>query len=100
MGCCCACPASCLRCFTAAAPGRCHFLRAFTCPALPLLAPSLPPRRLFSVLRPGGRLLITDYCKAEGKQPSEGFAAYIQQRGYDLHSLEVRADEGRCWGLC
>ncbi|PSC74355.1 phosphoethanolamine N-methyltransferase 1-like [Micractinium conductrix] len=48
-------------------------------------------KQLYSVLRPGGRLLITDYCKAEAK-PSEGFAAYIQQRGYDLHTLEAYAD--------
>lgn len=54
-------------------------------------APARPharPRRLFSFLRPGGRLLLTDYCKAPG-EPSEGFAAYIAQRGYDLHTLEV-----------
>ena len=39
--------------------------------------------RLLSVLKPGGRLLITDYCRAPGP-PSPGFAAYIAQRGYDL----------------
>ena len=61
--------------------------------------PPFPPHpcRLFSVLRPGGRLLITDYCKAEGRRPSEGFAAYIQQRGYDLHSIEV--SEGDAAGV-
>ena len=39
------------------------------------------------MLKPGGRLLISDYCKAPG-QPSEDFAGYIKQRGYDLHSVE------------
>lgn len=48
-------------------------------------------KRLFDVLRPGGRLLLTDYCKASG-EPSEGFAAYIAQRGYDLHTLEDYAN--------
>ena len=43
------------------------------------------------MLRPGGRLLITDYCRGAGGEPSEGFAAYIAQRGYDLHTLEVGA---------
>ena len=43
--------------------------------------------RFLKVLKPGGRLLISDYCKAPG-QPSEDFAGYIQQRGYDLHSVE------------
>ena len=43
--------------------------------------------RFLKVLKPGGRLLISDYCKAPG-QPSEDFAAYIKQRGYDLHSVE------------
>ena len=39
-----------------------------------------------SFLKPGGRLLISDYCRAEG-EASSGFAAYIKQRGYDLHSV-------------
>ena len=43
--------------------------------------------RLFDVLKPGGRLLITDYCRAPGT-PSPGFAAYIAQRGYDLRPVE------------
>jgi phosphoethanolamine N-methyltransferase len=38
-------------------------------------------------LKPGGKLLISDYCRTEGT-PSPGFAAYIKQRGYDLHSVE------------
>jgi phosphoethanolamine N-methyltransferase len=41
---------------------------------------------LFAVLKPGGRLLITDYCRAPG-EPSPDFAAYIKQRGYDLRSV-------------
>ena len=48
----------------------------------------IPPCcRFLKVLKPGGRLLISDYCKAPG-QPSEDFAGYIKQRGYDLHSVE------------
>lgn len=43
--------------------------------------------RFYEMLRPGGRLLISDYCRAEG-EPSTGFAAYIQQRGYHLHSVQ------------
>ena len=48
--------------------------------------------RLFSVLRaalrPGGRLLFTDYCC--GPRPwSKDFAAYVEQRGYDLHTTEA-----------
>ena len=39
------------------------------------------------MLKPGGRLLISDYCCGEG-EPSSGFAAYIEQRGYHLQSVE------------
>ena len=42
--------------------------------------------RFFKWLKPGGRLLITDYCRSDAK-PSEEFATYIRQRGYDLHSV-------------
>nr|GMD07326.1 phosphoethanolamine N-methyltransferase 1-like [Ipomoea batatas] len=39
-------------------------------------------------LKPGGKLLITDYCKRAGT-PSEEFAEYIKHRGYDLHNVEA-----------
>uniref|UniRef100_A0A6U9RMU1 phosphoethanolamine N-methyltransferase n=1 Tax=Picocystis salinarum TaxID=88271 RepID=A0A6U9RMU1_9CHLO len=44
-------------------------------------------QRLLRFLKPGGKLLVSDYCKAPG-EPTEQFAAYIAQRGYDLHSVE------------
>jgi phosphoethanolamine N-methyltransferase len=52
-------------------------------------------QRLFSVLyaalRPGGRLLFTDYCC--GPQPwDEEFAAYVEGRGYDLHTPDSYAE--------
>lgn len=43
--------------------------------------------RLYQVLKPGGRILITDYCRSDST-PSDHFAAYIKQRGYDLHPVE------------
>mmetsp|Transcript_16946 Transcript_16946/g.42532 ORF Transcript_16946/g.42532 Transcript_16946/m.42532 type:complete len:492 (-) Transcript_16946:154-1629(-) len=36
-------------------------------------------------LKPGGKLMISDYCRSEA-EPTEAFKAYIKQRGYDLHS--------------
>ncbi|CAD7698098.1 unnamed protein product [Ostreobium quekettii] len=44
--------------------------------------------KLLKMLKPGGRLLITDYCRSSDS-PSERFAEYIQQRNYDLHSVEA-----------
>jgi phosphoethanolamine N-methyltransferase len=44
--------------------------------------------RFFKWLKPGGRVLISDYCRAPST-PSEEFAAYIKQRGYDLHSVQA-----------
>ncbi|CAH1454704.1 unnamed protein product [Lactuca virosa] len=39
-------------------------------------------------LKPGGKLLISGYCRKSGK-PSQDFAEYIKQRGYDLHDVET-----------
>eukprot|EP00193_Tetraselmis_chui_P011354 CAMPEP_0177775812 /NCGR_PEP_ID=MMETSP0491_2-20121128/14337_1 /TAXON_ID=63592 /ORGANISM="Tetraselmis chuii, Strain PLY429" /LENGTH=522 /DNA_ID=CAMNT_0019294477 /DNA_START=141 /DNA_END=1710 /DNA_ORIENTATION=- len=39
----------------------------------------------YKFLKPGGKLMITDYCRSEG-EATEDFKAYIKQRGYDLHS--------------
>ena len=53
---------------------------------LPAATPPTPPARLPA--HPPSRRSHTPPCPAEAK-PSEGFAAYIQQRGYDLHTLEA-----------
>jgi phosphoethanolamine N-methyltransferase len=45
-------------------------------------------RSFFKWLKPGGKVLISDYCKNPGK-PSEEFSAYIKQRGYDLHDVKA-----------
>lgn len=48
--------------------------------------------RLFGVLRdalrPGGRLLITDYCCGE-KPWAEEFSEYVKSRAYCLHTLDA-----------
>ncbi|XP_073003080.1 phosphoethanolamine N-methyltransferase-like [Typha latifolia] len=44
-------------------------------------------KSFFKWLKPGGKLLITDYCKSPGT-PSDEFAEYIKQRGYDLHDVK------------
>ncbi|XP_031404514.1 phosphoethanolamine N-methyltransferase 1-like [Punica granatum] len=45
-------------------------------------------RSFFKWLKPGGKVLISDYCRSPGT-PSPDFAAYIKQRGYDLHDVEA-----------
>jgi phosphoethanolamine N-methyltransferase len=43
-------------------------------------------QRLHAALRPGGRLLFTDYCC--GPKPwSDVFRDYVQDRGYSLHTI-------------
>ncbi|TXG50852.1 hypothetical protein EZV62_023376 [Acer yangbiense] len=44
-------------------------------------------RSFFKWLKPGGKVLISDYCKSSGTPLSE-FAEYIKQRGYDLHDVK------------
>nr|XP_043634875.1 phosphomethylethanolamine N-methyltransferase-like [Erigeron canadensis] len=45
-------------------------------------------RTFYKWLKPGGKVLISDYCRKAGKS-SEDFAEYIKQRGYDLHDVET-----------
>jgi phosphoethanolamine N-methyltransferase len=41
---------------------------------------------LLRALKPRGRLLITDYCRGEGRV-SQAFERYVMSRGYDLTTL-------------
>ena len=43
---------------------------------------------LYRALRPGGRLLITDYCTAEPPR-SEAFMRYQRERAYDLRAVSA-----------
>lgn len=43
-------------------------------------------RSFFKWLKPGGKVLLSDYCKSPGAA-SPDFAAYIKQRVYDLHDV-------------
>ncbi|CAI0380580.1 unnamed protein product, partial [Linum tenue] len=45
-------------------------------------------RSFFKWLKPGGKVLISDYCKSAGTASPE-FAEYIKQRGYDLHDVKA-----------
>lgn len=45
-------------------------------------------RSFYKWLKPGGKVLISDYCRNSGT-PSPEFAEYIKQRGYDLHDVEA-----------
>ncbi|KAF6136865.1 hypothetical protein GIB67_043254 [Kingdonia uniflora] len=45
-------------------------------------------KNFFKWLKPGGKVLISDYCKCS-ESPSAEFKEYIKQRGYDLHDLEA-----------
>eukprot|EP00878_Enallax_costatus_P026825 GHUV01028827.1.p1 GENE.GHUV01028827.1~~GHUV01028827.1.p1 ORF type:complete len:438 (+),score=126.26 GHUV01028827.1:78-1391(+) len=48
--------------------------------------------RLYRWLRPGGKLLITDYCMPPDGDTSAGFQNYIQKRGYSLLSVQQYSD--------
>ncbi|KAJ4848380.1 Glycylpeptide N-tetradecanoyltransferase 2 [Turnera subulata] len=45
-------------------------------------------RSFFKWLKPGGKVLISDYCKSAGT-PTLEFSEYIKQRGYDLHDVKA-----------
>ncbi|CAJ1936602.1 unnamed protein product [Sphenostylis stenocarpa] len=45
-------------------------------------------RSFYKWLKPGGKILITDYCKSAGS-PSSGFAEYIKKGGYYLHDMKA-----------
>ncbi len=48
-------------------------------------------QRAFDLLKPGGRVFVTDY--GQGDEPlSEEFAAYADASGYNLHSAEAYAE--------
>ncbi|XP_043931612.1 phosphomethylethanolamine N-methyltransferase-like isoform X2 [Protopterus annectens] len=44
-------------------------------------------QKFYSWLKPGGKLLISDYCCGE-KQWSNGYKEYVKERGYILYSTE------------
>ncbi|CAK9182526.1 unnamed protein product [Ilex paraguariensis] len=45
-------------------------------------------KSFYKWLKPGGKVLISDYCK-RAAPPSLEFAEYIKQRGYDLHDVDA-----------
>ena len=54
--------------------------------------------RLFTLLCPGGRLMVTDYCTGDAP-PSPGFQAYVKQRGYKLVTPAAYGDLIRAAGF-
>ncbi|GLE02629.1 hypothetical protein PINS_up011470 [Pythium insidiosum] len=48
--------------------------------------------QFFSWLKPGGKLLISDYCCGDEQPPSEHFNAYVKRRGYVLLSPRQYGD--------
>lgn len=45
-------------------------------------------RSFYKWLKPGGKILITDYCKS-ARSPSPEFAEYIKKGGYYLHDMNA-----------
>ncbi|WJZ80515.1 hypothetical protein VitviT2T_000428 [Vitis vinifera] len=56
-------------------------------------------KSFFKWLKPGGKVLITDYCKRAGP-PSPEFQEYIEQRGYDLHDVKAYGQMLKDAGFC
>jgi len=52
-------------------------------------------RSFYKWLKPGGQLLITDYCKSAGS-PSSEFAEYIKEGGYYIHDMK-EYEQVRSW---
>ena len=44
-------------------------------------------RKLLRTLKPGGKLMISDYCRGDVAQHSRAFQEYVKQRDYDLHTV-------------
>lgn len=55
--------------------------------------------RFYKWLKPGGRVLISDYCRAPCSNSSAEFLEYIRQRGYDLRSVEAYGELLRAAGF-
>ena len=45
-------------------------------------------RSFYKWLKPGGKILITDYCKS-AQSPSSEFAEYTKKGGYYLHDMKA-----------
>lgn len=52
-------------------------------------------KSFYKWLKPGGKVLISDYCRSAGT-PSAEFAEYIKQRGYDLHDVNAYGQVRSC----
>ena len=48
-------------------------------------------KKFFKTLKPGGTLLISDYCMGEGEH-SQHFKEYVKQRGYVLKTVKQYGD--------
>lgn len=55
--------------------------------------------RFLHCLKPGGQVLISDYCCSQSA-PSPSFAAYMQQRKYDLHTVDAYGRMLQDAGFC
>ena len=44
-------------------------------------------RKLLKTLKPGGKLMISDYCRGDTSQHTKAFQEYVKQRDYDLHTV-------------